>query len=43
MNSMAVAAVSKNSTTRMDPERIEMLENEADTKWNKFYEIHQNK
>ncbi|CAG7823125.1 unnamed protein product, partial [Allacma fusca] len=43
MEAQAQDAISKNTKTVMEQEKVEALEKEADENWNKFYEIHQNK
>lgn len=40
---LAFESVQKNSVIAMTPEQILKYENEADSNWNAFYNIHQNK
>lgn len=39
----AFNSVQKNSAQKVSPEQAEKIENAADTNWNAFYDIHQNK
>ncbi|XP_055609450.1 tRNA N(3)-methylcytidine methyltransferase Mettl2-like isoform X1 [Uranotaenia lowii] len=39
----ALESVQKNSSVKMTDDQVSKLENDADTNWDKFYDIHQNR
>ncbi|XP_055529553.1 tRNA N(3)-methylcytidine methyltransferase Mettl2 [Wyeomyia smithii] len=39
----ALESVRKNSSQKLEPDQIQQLEKDADSNWDKFYDIHQNR